>query len=181
MPRLQTEAGQWIDIAVVAVADGNDRSGVLDIESRYRDRIAEAHNRPARSISIKEKRVWLYQGYQPSLVPISQANYLMSQGFTAAPTKEAPAVDVACGIETFEGDPCHKMLRTQRDRVQHIRTVHADIAPWVLTPEDLARAGGKIIYNRTAGSTDPRVTALELKVDAVLEQLQRSSSPSMSF
>lgn len=177
MPRIMTEDGRAIEMTI-AQSQEAVKLTPLEIDARYRDSAAESRGRPAQRIGQKEQRAILYRGETPSLVPMSQVPFLLKQGFTPEPTMAKTPLLHACGIQMFDGTPCEKMLRTERDRVNHIRTAHGDVAPWVLSDIDIARARGKVILNQPTGSAeDPRVAVLEAQVAELMSLLKRSGSP----
>lgn len=180
--RLQTETGEYLEIAV-AQSSAPRTARPLDVDPRFRDTAAESKGRGPTLFSQKEPRVKVYRGSVETLVASSQAGFLLSQGFTASPTSVAPPITFLCGVETLEGEICHKMLRTDRDRINHIRITHSDVAPWILSEEDMLKSKGKVVFNgRGAVSTnsDPRVTALEAKVDELLKLLGKSAAPEIA-
>lgn len=178
--RLQTDTGEWMEIAVTQ-STAPTKSTPLNVDPRFRDTSAEAKGRGATFRNQKEPRVKVYRGSVETLVASSQAGFLISQGFTASPTAVAPPVTFLCGVETLEGTVCQKMLRSDRDRINHIRITHSDVAPWILSEEDMLKARGKVILGgRVNAAPDPRVTALEAKVDELIRALHASAAPTIA-
>ena len=180
MPRVQTDTGAWIDISIIKPIQAVEESGRLDIDSRYVDPLAVSKGRPARKVGQREPRVKLYQGYKESTVPLSQVAHLLDQGFTVEPTRPTPPLKFACGVELLDSGNCHKMFLTERDRVQHIRRVHEDVAPWVLSEEDITRSQGKVVMSRASYMPDPRVGVLESKVKELIELLQKTAPAALA-
>ena len=180
MARLQTDDGKWMEIAITQ-SEAPMREQLLDVDSRFRDTTAEARGRPAKIINQREPRVKVYRGSVESLVAASQAGYLLSRGFTASPTSVGPPVATVCGVETLEGEICKKKLRSERDRINHIRITHADIAPYIISDEDMLRARGKVVMSGRGGvagsppTADPRVAVLEAQVAELLALVKKSA------
>lgn len=176
MPKFTTDSGESIDISVV-MSQADTRERPLDVDPRYRDRNAESKGRGAKVINQREPRVKVYRGNSESIIPVSQAGFMLSQGFTAEPTKPPTPLPFICGVETLEGTICEKALRTDRDRVNHIRAAHGDLAPWILSEEDMMKARGKVVIPRASYGEDPRVAVLEGKVNELLELLRKTNTP----
>ena len=178
--RLQSEDGTWMEIAVVQ-SNAPMKSTPLDVDSRFRDPAADAKGRGATFRSQKEPRVKVYRGSVETLVASSQAGFLLSQGFTASPTATTPPPSVPCGVDTLDGGVCGKVLVNERERINHIRISHGDVAPWLLSDEDMLKARGKVILGgRASAAPDPRVSALEAKVDELIRALNKSAAPSIA-
>ena len=180
--RLQTDSGTWMEIAVAPSTTAKVTETRIDVDPRFRDAGAEAKGRGASFRNAKEPRVKVYRGYHETLVASSQAGFLLSQGFTASPTKEAPPTDFVCGVDTDDGGVCAKRLQSDRHRINHIRTAHADTAPWILSEEDMLKSRGKVLLGggRISGTNDPRVAVLEAKVNELLKLLNKSAPPEVA-
>ena len=176
MPRFTTDSGETVDISINA-SQANTRERPLDVDPRFRDHNAEARGRGAKVLNQREARVKVYRGNSMSSVPVSQAAFMLGQGFTSEPTKPPTPLPFICGVETLEGGICQKALRTDRDRVNHIRAAHGDVAPWILSDEDMLKARGKVVIPRASYGEDPRVAVLEGKVNELLELLRKANTP----
>lgn len=170
-------------VVTVAERAAERRLTEIDVDPRYAD-----HNAGRKDhipfMKSGQPRVWVYRGYQGSLIPEARLMWFIKQGFTTAPTREAPSRDVVCGIYLTElGTTCPKRLQNELWRIHHIRQAHAELAAWVLTEADIARVKNTLGVSDATDSLkeQSRIAAMETKLEQVLAYLGKGEASKAVF